>query len=499
MTETRPLKIVAAILDRQELLLYEDNGNTHIIPQGDPRLAGMVATIIPEIRSKAYAMVTLEFDDIPVNVFKEYEQKTGGLTRFFRVARATLKNIFSNRHQAEENQVVLAAGTIPNPVAAKPAAIPVMAISDQQVVDEIIANARPANTPKFTDKISASTDIDKAEGETIVAITGNKVVPNVQNIERHIAQANETNTVGMQRFLERMASMHSKRAHSVEDLLQFMKHGDLPIADDGSIIIYKVLKKHTQPGHYVDIHSKKVIQRVGSRVFMSEKLVDPSRHHDCSDGLHVAQRSYLNGFNGDVCILGRIHPEDVIAVPKYATNKMRVCSYEILAELSPQAHSKLNNNQNFGNLPRDMALLTMAVRGEFPCYNQLVEITEPMGGGLKITDLPENQASRPASQEPATAPEQVAPLPDTLPEDVQAPPAPMVAPKDVQAAIEEDKKVMPPTRSQVAQDMWNQYCLDPTKEKAEALISFKRKAKVSWFSLGFTTSPEETLRTKIEG
>jgi hypothetical protein len=494
--DTRPMKIVAAILDRQELLLYEDNGTTHVIPQGDARLAGMVATIIPEIRSKGYAMVTLESDDTPVNVFREYEQKTGGLTRFFRVARATLKSIFSNKKEPEQNQVVLAAGTIPNPVEL---AIPVMAISDQQVVDEIIANARPANTPKFTDKITAPADIDKPEGETIVAITGNKVVPNVQNIERHIAQANETNTVGMQRFLERMATMHSKRAHSVEDLLQFMKHGDLPIADDGSIIIYKVLKRHTQPGHYVDIHSKRVIQRVGSRVFMSEKLVDPSRHQDCSDGLHVAQRSYLNGFNGDVCILGRIHPEDVIAVPKYATNKMRVCSYEILAELSPQAYSKLNSNQNFSDLPRDMALLTMAIRGEFPCYNQLVEITEPMGGGLKITDLPKNQMSRPASQEPATAPEQVAPLPDKLPDAKEAPPAPIVAPKDVHAAIEEDRKVQPPTRSQIAQDMWNQYCLDPTKEKAEALMSFKRKAKVSWFSLGFENSPEETLRTKIEG
>jgi hypothetical protein len=496
--ESRPLKIVAAILDRQELLLYEDNGTTHIIPQGDPRLAGMVATIIPEIRSKAYAMVTLELDDTPLNVFREYEKKTNGLTRFFRVARATLKTIFSNKREAEANQVVVAAGTIPTPVAQQ-AAIPVMAITDQQVVNEIIANARPANTPKFTDKISAPSDIDNAEGETIVAITGDKVVPNVQNIERHIAQANDTNTVGMQRFLERMAQMHSKRGHSVEDLLQFMKHGDLPIADDGSIIIYKVLKRHTQPGHYVDIHSKRVIQRVGSRVFMSEKLVDPSRHQDCSDGLHVAQRSYLSGFQGDVCILGRIHPEDVIAVPKYATNKMRVCAYEILAELSPQAYSKLNANRNFADLPRDMALLTMAIRGEFPCYNQLVEITEPMGGGLKISVVPENQVSRPASQEPATAPEQVAPLPDKLPDAKEAPPAPVVAPKDVHAAIVEDKKVQPPTRSQVAQDMWNQYCLDPTKEKAEALMSFKRKAKVSWFSLGFENSPEETLRAKIEG
>lgn len=493
--KTALFKVVAAVLDRQELTLYEDNGKTHMIPQGDPRLAGMLTTIIPEIRSKGYAMVSLETDEVMTNVFREYEQKSGGLTRFFRVAQSKLRSIFKRKQEAEA-QSIAAVGAVPT---ATPA-IPVMAISDKQVVDEIIANAKPASAPKFTKDISSPTDIERDEGETIVAITQDKVVPHVQNIQRHIAQANETNTVGMQRFLERMANMHSKRGHSVEDLLQFMKHGDLPIADDGSIIIYKVLAKHSsKPDHYVDIHSKKVVQRIGSRVFMSEKLVDPSRHQDCSDGLHVAQRSYLKGFSGDICILGRIHPEDVIAVPKYSTNKMRVCSYEILAKLSPDAHRKLNNNQNFGDLPRDMALLTMAIRGEFPPYNQLVEITKPMGEGLIIKDLPKNKTSRPASQEPATAPEQVAPLPDHIPEQPELPKAPVVAPKDVMAAVEEDKKVQPPTRSQIVQGMWNEFNSDPTKEKAEAILAYKRKAKVSWFMLGFEESPEETLKSKIEG
>lgn len=507
-----PLKIVAAILDKQELTLYDHTGQTHIIYQGDPRLVGLVATIIPEIRAKSYALVTLE-GDLPPNIYKEYEERSGGFVRFFKVARATLNSIFSRRQEAAAQgpSIVMAAGNIPVPqepdvliktdntlAAAPPISVLSISDSDQHVVDEIIRNAKPAQDPKFTENVKPTKDVEDNSGSTIVAITSeNKVIPNIQNMEKHMRQSLDLNTPGMKKFIERISKV--KRGHSVQDLLQFMQHGDLPVADDGSIIIYKLLYRAAgSKTQYVDAHTRKVTQRVGSMVFMNESLVDKNRNEDCSDGLHVAQRSYLRTFNGDVCILGRVQPEDVIAVPRHATNKMRVCGYEILAELSENAMRRLKANLDFTTNESDQRLLGKAIRGEFPPFDQFVEITQKMGGGVKVypRDVKPAVPVVTTPDEPRS-PVAVAALPDETPA-TPAMNAPVVAPKVVQAAIEEDKVNKPPTRAEVAQGLWNTFNeAKSAADKATAaqmLLDMKKKFKVSWFNLGFKESPEETLK-----
>ncbi|MEL2330844.1 hypothetical protein, partial [Klebsiella pneumoniae] len=86
-----------------------------------------------------------------------------------------------------------------------------------------------------------------------------------------------------------------------------------PIADDGCIVIYKLLLKDGPSDHkefsYRDIHSQKVPQSVGTLVCMNESLVDPDRRNECSNGLHVARRQYLGNFSGNVCVLAKVAPE----------------------------------------------------------------------------------------------------------------------------------------------------------------------------------------------
>jgi hypothetical protein len=108
-----------------------------------------------------------------------------------------------------------------------------------------------------------------------------------------------------------------------------------------------VLKTWTIDGaeFIVDCHSKKVKQKLGSRVVMDPKLVDPSRRTECSSGLHIARRGYLNHFSGDTIMMVKIAPEDVIAVPMGEPDKMRVAAYHIVGQIPPNVHAALRSNR----------------------------------------------------------------------------------------------------------------------------------------------------------
>ena len=79
-------------------------------------------------------------------------------------------------------------------------------------------------------------DVDEEISVAVVSTPkGDVVIPNVQHLERQMEHAVSTeNAIGFQKFMERIASVANERKHSVQELLNFMKRGDLPIADDGS-------------------------------------------------------------------------------------------------------------------------------------------------------------------------------------------------------------------------------------------------------------------------
>lgn len=183
--------------------------------------------------------------------------------------------------------------------------------------------------------------------ETIVAVVAGKKIPGMAALDRQIEHAAFTKDCkGFTLFMERLASVIDERGHSVQELLNFMQRADLPIADDGTIVAYKTLCwGDRDKGVFVDKHTRKIKQRVGSRVSMPLAMVDASRRTECSTGLHIARRRYLTGYYGDLLTLVKIAPEDVIAVPHGEPDKMRAMAYHIVFLLPDEIANLVRKDQ----------------------------------------------------------------------------------------------------------------------------------------------------------
>ena len=454
------VRVVAAVVDTKQLTLYKQDGKTVCIPQGDPRVRKILDTITPIISHGGVATVNIA----EANVYRDFEEQTGGFARFFRVARKKVAGLFGASSDDDEPVEPTQVGVVPGLSTA---------------IDEIIAHATPA----------ANDDQSLKSNETMVAVVGKgkdaKVIPGMEKLRDQFLHACKLgSTKGVENFLKRISSVIDKRRHSIDELLHFMERGDLPIADDGSIIIYKML--YRREGHYVDPHSKKVTQKVGSFVCMDPKLVDDSRRKECSTGLHVARRGYLSGFHGDVCVLAKVAPEDVIAVPMNEPDKMRVCGYHIIFELDQDAFQKLKNNRPMTDNPKAQRLLGRAISGDHVGRLEEVRITEPYGGGLIITQLNSKGEPLPRTKgEPRKA---------VALDEVNV--APSVDPKAVAKKVTETKAQAPAKKPVGGRQKHAQELLEGVvghnsnteqrRHHAVALIDFKKKSKVSWSSLGIS-------------
>ena len=476
-TQTKT-RIVAAVLDTKNLILYKPDGTTIQIEQGDPRIRPILDQATPGILANGYFDLDLAPPE-KENAFGSFEKK-GGIARFFKVAKTALNKFFGS---GEERIEPVSVGFPPNQEQeAKKQKL-------DTAVAEILANAVPVTSKEFSEQgilkqrpivvENGSTPCRDAEGEednhshTVVAVVDNKIVPGVEKIQNQILRASSEGTKGMDAFLRRCASVTGKRKHSVDDLLRFLERGDLPIAEDGSILIYKVLNKRT--GHFVDCHTGQVPQKVGSYVCMDESLVDPNRRNECSNGLHVARRGYVGGFSGNSCVLAKLSPEDVIAVPEYDANKMRVCGYHIIAELSQAMFSLLKQNKPITELEEGRVLLANALAGNHIGIIEEVRIKGHKGTNIVVTPVGDEKQP-PAVPAPIKAEAVV--LAD-VPEEIKAPP---VNPKEI------NNEVAALSRKDQAKSLFEQFInakgtVDEPAALA-ALTTFKKQCKVGWDKLG---------------
>ena len=424
--------VIAAIVDTQCLTLYTSTGDTVVLVQGDPRVPLIVKQLQPVLTGPGTSM-EIDLDDMnPMAVAKEPEvrqesalnqfaqfEKQSGIVRFFKVAKKALKNFLSGKdpepeaerkveiiapmemgevktfslaktmieieHAADENYA-LASDLEPEvePVTAAPLS----------AIDEVMANAKaiPASSEDFA--------MTRSEEEThdVVAVVQQDdgsvgLVPNAHKLATQVAHATASgNSKGMNALLKRLAEMPKSRTHSVEDLLKFLERGDLPITDDGRIVFYKILCKKTGKFGYVDCHTGNVQQGPNVEVRMSESLVDPNRRNECSNGLHVARRQYLGSFRGDVCFLGSLAPEDVVAVPDYDADKMRVCAYQLHFLLSDGDFCHVKVNRPFTADMEIAKKLAIILAGNQPPITHMVTIGSSKGGDLTITKIGEEEA-----------------------------------------------------------------------------------------------------------
>jgi hypothetical protein len=458
------VRIVAAVVDTKRLILYKEDGKTIDIPQGDPRVRTIVDQVLPIVRDGRIAEVDLSL--AIDNAYRDFEEKSGGIVRLFRTAKRAVSSIFGSDDEVTPGVF----GDIPD-----------ANIGLTSAIDEIISNAEPVNTDTHDPKAMT-------EAQTMIAVVdgpkGKRIIPGVEKLVQQFGHsARNGNTKGVEALLIRMAGYIDKRAHSVEDLLKFLERGDLPIANDGSIIAYKRLYSVGGGGkdqYFVDPHTRKVRQRVGSFVCIPESMVDKNRRNECSHGLHIGRRGYMGRFSGNVMVLCKIAPEDVIVVPHGDPDKVRVCAYHILAELSEEAFREITNDRPMTSIPGLSKLLGQVIAGDHIGQIEQVLITGQRGEGVEITPLLGKPATRKAlpSSAPATA----------IDDPVNVP-APVVAdPKQVAAEVTSAKAAG--GRQARAIQLMNaiEHSSNPSLvyDSAQKLVAHKKASKVSWTTLGIT-------------
>lgn len=413
-----PIKIVGCVVDVHNLTLYKADGDTIVIPQGDPRVKDLVAKLVPAMDSRKpvterfYMLDSLDMQD--KNHFAEAERKMGGVVRFFKMVKSKAKELLDKFVEPVEPMVLgdkrEAVKVPPEPIhvvngVAQDQEAPVLLETEpvkpklppveerpltrsEAAVAEIMAAAKPATSRDFS-----TPDVKGEEETTVIAVLeDNTIIPGCEALVDQAQAVSEgiSSGTGMQNFMRRAGMI--KRGHSVEDLLKFIQKGELPIADDGCVLVYKLLDRTSVEGEFVDCHSGRVKQRVGSRVHMAEHMVDARRSQDCSNGLHVARRDYLRNFGGDVCVLAKLAPEDVIAVPQYDARKLRAKGYHIIAELAESDRRRVCQDEPM----EDQVLLGNCIAGNHVGILEYVEITASKGGGLVVTPVEGAVAGSPA-------------------------------------------------------------------------------------------------------
>ena len=508
------IRVIAAVVDTERLTLYKEDGTTEEILQGDVRLALIVAQINPILAVPgAVAEVDLSYGQ-EANPYTEYEEKSFGLVKFFRVAKSKVKAFFDKvnpvppmvmgslvqKVEADMIDPYTAAELRPRPstpaeddalnemLSPTPTVVEPVTAVKQEALAEILKHAVPASSSKFrTQDLGSGNDKGHdtdGDTDTVIAMVGERIVPDAHKLAPQIVHANsKDDPMALAVFMERLAQVAEQRTHSAEDLLKFMSRGDLPIADDGSIVIYKILNK-TEGGRYVDCHSGRVSQTIGSYVHMDAKLVDPNRRNECSNGLHVARRQYLGGFSGNVCVLAKVKPEDVIAVPNYDANKMRVRGYHILFELSQEDFNQVKRDNPLKS-KAGLHLLTRALRGDHPGITELVEITEHQGGGVNITKVGGAKETKAKPVPKAKLETPVAPL---------VPAKEVKAPKlDPKAVAQQHETTKGASRKDVALEMYAMFVRTGATKDAQALLDYKKSVKLGWATLGLTDTQVNTL------
>jgi hypothetical protein len=497
--------IVALSVDTRYAVLYFQDGSTLTLAQGDARLPGIVSASKELLAQGKPAAVDITPVHIVRSEFGAAEKGTGGVIKFFKVAKSFLKKLVNTESPVAVPEEVayispLSIGVFPGQPESKfevvdsgmgihhvpkeatnqgtkeedEPADPTPAVADEATATQkenattgqatlvyptnLSVKVDPAtgyvrevtNAEKLavakdrmqqlvgnsvgTERAEFHTPLDE-KTETIVALhteTG-AIVPDAQKLARHLRQSEKLqNYAGFTRFIERLSAIIDQRGHSVEDLMKFIEKGDLPIADDGSIVIYKKLNR-AEKGVFVDVHTGKIRQKVGSYVYLLPHLVDPNRRNSCSNGLHVGVMSYVRSFSGNVTIMAKLRPEDVFAVPEYEHTKMRVAGYHILAELPDRLRQLVDQGVSISQDPEGAVLLNNVLRGNHIGITQLVEVGGHSGTNVTYTDT----GLRSAEQIPAPISGAASALDMTEALEAKLPVAPDVKAEDlVKPAVE---------------------------------------------------------------
>lgn len=134
------------------------------------------------------------------------------------------------------------------------------------------------------------------------------------------------------RFWRKLSDNPSENSRN--DLYVFMTKNNIPLSDDGDIVVEKGVnqKRDSYPFHLVDCRTGTIDNSVGMEVAIPRDKVNADSSQTCSYGLHVGAPDYVrNIWSSDVIVECTVNPMDVVSVPKdYNATKMRVCRYKVM-------------------------------------------------------------------------------------------------------------------------------------------------------------------------
>jgi hypothetical protein len=139
-------------------------------------------------------------------------------------------------------------------------------------------------------------------------------------------------------FLEKLMENPSKRA--VDELYKFLEHKHLPICEDGDFLAYKSVRED-----YMDHHSGKFSNHVGSVLAMPRNAVCDDADVGCSYGFHAGSYEYASTFggSGSRLVIVKINPADVVSVPRDCNcQKLRTSRYEVMKDFEEIYNKPLN-------------------------------------------------------------------------------------------------------------------------------------------------------------
>lgn len=483
------IRVISAAVSQTGAVFYTEDGNERTISITDPRISKMVDQVLEAVSK---GQIPVEVDMTTYSVFAQIEEESGGLMKFFRVAKKKLASLLGSR--TERAPTVSSDGfhsTVRTDdkgkeiVAEQPGTEPVT----PEIVEKLAAAHHEAE--------HASLSVDDT---TVVAVVGDTPIVGAEALEPHaVAAVASGETIGFRRLVERLGAVAKVRKHTVQEALAFLKGMDLPFANDGTILAYKSLRKTGEEGVFIDNHSGQLKQGLGTRVEMDVEAVDDNRRTLCSNGLHVARRGYLGSYgtgSGHVICLIKIAPEDVISVPMGEQSKMRVRAYHIVAVLSDADMAAISKQKSFTAENMDQAgLLAKVIRGDHVgVLNVTTEHKKEPGQRTGKVDqmVPVTVVNAPKVEGKAI---EKAHTVDVVTDD-------STAKIDVKSINEKLKDVEPakPADGSQAFILFNLWKSHKTKATWDELMAYRKGIKFfkGWISLGLTEEQANEVKAEIK-
>ena len=189
------------------------------------------------------------------------------------------------------------------------------------------------------------------------------------------------NTDFIERFWKNLCQNPS--TESRESLYTFLEANNMTLTDDGCFIGYRAISRD-----WKDLRTGKMDNSIGASPSMPRDEVDPNPNNTCSRGLHVAAWDFAKsfGYSNYRLVEVKVNPRDVVTVPPdYRNQKMRVCKFTVLNEVTEKRDSLVHPDAFADPDDWDDCTLVDDVDNEAAAVDsEVFELTVTTQGGVNI-------------------------------------------------------------------------------------------------------------------